>query len=204
MANAPEMTAPATKTNGRRAPKRMSTHIDFTPMVDLAFLLITFFMLTTELQKSNVMALVMPTNEIDQPAELADSKVLTLLLGSNDKIYWYEGIKNPHLDSTDFSVEGIRHVILDKKMRVQAAFGEEERPGNNLFQPKKMVSKLNILIKCTDGSTYKNLVDIFDEMKICAIGHYMLLEIAPEETAFIRNPAAGLQFNADRQIAAIR
>ena len=103
--------------------KKMSTRVDLTPMVDLGFLLITFFMLTTTLAKPQIMALVMPEKDIKKEdiEPVKESKVLTLLLGANDKVYWYEGITDAKLDSTDYSAEGLRQVILNKKDKVKEA-----------------------------------------------------------------------------------
>ncbi len=194
---------------GMRSPlartRRMSTKVDFTAMVDLAFLLITFFMLTTQLMKSNIMPIVMPENEhIDDENNVKHSQVLTLILGDNDKVYFYEGINDVHLDSTDFSSNGIRRVVLDKKDRVNAHLGEEEiddpkRPG-----ARKSVSKLYVIIKATKASRYKNVVDPFDEMKICEVARYAMLAISPNEEDFIRNPAAGLHFTVEEQMRANR
>ena len=116
------------KKDGKVRSKKMSTKIDFTPMVDLGFLLITFFMLTTTLAKPNIMALVMPEKDIKkEDVELVkESKVLTLMLGADDKVYWYEGITEAKLDSTDYSAEGMRKVILNKMEKVKGTFGEED------------------------------------------------------------------------------
>ena len=116
--------------DGKARSKKMSTKVDLTAMVDLAFLLITFFMLTTTLSKPNIMPIIMPEkkdiNEEDLEAT-KESQVLTLLLGGNDKVYFYEGITNAVLDSTDYSAEGLRAKILDKKDRVKAEWGEDEK-----------------------------------------------------------------------------
>ena len=95
------------KKGGKKRSKKMSTRVDLTPMVDLGFLLITFFMLTTTLAKPQIMALVMPEKDIkkEDVEPVKESKVLTLMLGANDKVYWYEGITEPKLDSTDYSAE---------------------------------------------------------------------------------------------------
>ena len=112
------------KKGGKVRSKKMSTRIDFTPMVDLGFLLITFFMLTTTLAKPQIMALVMPDKDIklEDVEPVKESKVLTLLLGGNDKVYWYEGITDAKLDSTDYSAEGVRQVILNKMDKVREQF----------------------------------------------------------------------------------
>ena len=193
--------------DGKARSKKMSTKVDLTAMVDLAFLLITFFMLTTTLSKPNIMPIIMPEkkdiNEEDLEAT-KESQVLTLLLGGNDKVYFYEGITNAVLDSTDFSAEGLRAKILDKKDRVKAEWGEDEKDDPKNPGQKKMVSKLNVIIKPTKESRYKNLVDTFDEMKICNIGRYVMLDISTQEENFIKNPAGGLQFSVEDQLKAAK
>jgi biopolymer transport protein ExbD len=104
---------------GKVRSKKLSTRVDLTPMVDLAFLLITFFMLTTTLSKPQIMPVVMPEKKLEDLEEFQatkESQVITLMLGANDKVYYYEGITDPKLDSTDYSAEGLRKVILDKKV----------------------------------------------------------------------------------------
>ncbi len=181
--------------------RRMSTKVDFTAMVDLAFLLITFFMLTTQLMKSNIMPIVMPENErIDEANDVKQSQVLTLILGDKDKVYFYEGINEARLDSTDFSANGLRRVILDKKGRVNTQFGEEEINDPKHPGTRKSVSKLYVIIKATKASRYKNVVDAFDEMKICDVARYAMLAVSKDEEAFIRNPAAGLHLTVEEQM----
>lgn len=191
------------KKGGKVRSKKMSTRIDFTPMVDLGFLLITFFMLTTTLAKPQIMALVMPDKDVkkDDLEPVKESKVLTLLLGANDKVYWYEGITNPTLDSTDYSAEGLRKVILNKMDKVKAQFGMEDYEDFKTKEPRKG-SYLNVLIKPTKDGKYKNLVDALDEMSITKVRYYVILDVSEAEEKFIKNPAAGLQFNADAQAEA--
>jgi biopolymer transport protein ExbD len=191
--------------DGKVRSKKMSTKVDFTAMVDLAFLLITFFMLTTTLAKPNIMPIVMPEKDLDKIDDLEatkESQVLTLLLGKDDKIYFYEGITDAKLDSTDYSAEGVRKVILGKKDRVKAQWGEDEKDDPKNAGQKKMYSKLNVVIKATKESRYKNMVDTFDEMKICNVARYVLLPISEKETDFIKNPAGGLKFSVADQAAA--
>lgn len=184
-------------------PRRISTRVDLTPMVDLGFLLITFFMLTTVLSKPQVMPVVMPDKTpIEDPPELTHRQVLTLILGAGDKVYWYEGITDARLDSTTYDASGLRQVILKKKKAVQELMGEGKRPAPGSPGQTRPVSKLAILIKATPEARYKNVVDVFDEMKICGIDHYVMLDISPQEMAFIRNPAAGLIFSEAEQVAA--
>ena len=183
--------------------KKMSTRVDLTPMVDLGFLLITFFMLTTTLAKPQIMALVMPEKDIKKEdiEPVKESKVLTLLLGANDKVYWYEGITDAKLDSTDYSAEGLRQVILNKKDKVKGQFGEEDYEDFKTKEPRKG-SFINVIIKPTNEARYKNLVDALDEMAICKVRYYVILDVSDLEKEFIKNPAGGLKFNVEEQIQA--
>ncbi|MEQ1745440.1 MAG: biopolymer transporter ExbD [Saprospiraceae bacterium] len=192
------------KGGGKVRSKKMSTRVDLTPMVDLAFLLITFFMLTTTLAKPQIMPVVMPEKDVDKDKlePTKESQVLTLLLGPDDKVYYYEGITDAKLDSTDYSAEGLRKVILDKKDRVKTQHGDAEKDDPKNPGQKKKVSKLNVIIKPTKDSRYKNLVDAFDEMKITNVALYVLLDISDQEMEFIKNPAGGLKFSVDEQVQA--
>jgi biopolymer transport protein ExbD len=195
------------KKGGKVRSKKMSTRIDFTPMVDLGFLLITFFMLTTTLAKPNIMALVMPEKDIkkEDVEPVKESKVLTLLLGGNDKVYYYEGITDAKLDSTDFSAEGLRTVILNKMDKVKTQFGTETFKKKNkegVEEERTDGSYINVLIKPTKDSRYKNLVDALDEMAICKVRYYVILDVSELEEKFIKDPASGLKFNVDEQVEA--
>jgi len=194
------------KKGGKVRSKKMSTRVDFTPMVDLGFLLITFFMLTTTLAKPNIMALVMPEKDIkkEDVEPVKESKVLTLLLGADDKVYWYEGITDAKLDSTDYSAEGLRQVILNKMDKVKGQFGTEtfKKKNKDGVEERTDGSFINVLIKPTKDSRYKNLVDALDEMAICKVRYYVILDVSPLEEKFIKDPAAGLKFNVEEQVEA--
>ncbi len=184
---------------GKRKPKKHSTHIDMTPMVDLMCLLITFFMLTTAFSKPKVMEIVLPEkikkNEKVEPPKIADSRTLNIILGPNDKVYWYPGKADAAalvpLQETNFSATGIRQVLLDRN---RALFKKIEQ-----FQQDVISGKINIkqdslrsairklktdddtgpivLIKFYKKSKYKNLVDIIDEMSIVGIARYIITDI---------------------------
>ncbi|MBK8555352.1 MAG: biopolymer transporter ExbD [Lewinellaceae bacterium] len=190
---------------GKKRAKKLSTRVDLTPMVDLAFLLITFFMLTTTLAKPNIMPVVMPEKDVDEETAKAtkESQVLTLMLGADDKVYYYEGISDAKLDSTDYSAEGLRKVILDKKDRVRQQFPDEEKEDEKTGE-KKYYSKMSVIIKPTKDARYKNIVDAFDEMKITNVVSYVLLEISDKELEFIKNPAGGLDFSVEEQVQAAK
>ncbi len=146
-------------------------------MVDLGFLLITFFMLTTKLMEENAMELRMPAKEEAKSSIIKESKVLTLLLNQPGTVHFYYGISNATLDSTDFSSTGIRQAILEKKKKVEDEFGADETV---------------VLIKPGDESTYQDVINAIDEMAICEIQRYVLMELTQAEVDFIKNPADGL------------
>ncbi len=150
-----------------RKSAKVSTKIDMTPMVDLAFLLITFFMLTTTFSKPNVMEIAMPDKTEDKDIDtspVAASRCLTLILDKDQKVYWYRGMVQENLDiqRTDFGTsEGVRKVLITQT--------EEIRQKTN----KDAV----ILIKATDQAKYKNLVDILDEMHITHQAIYAIVDV---------------------------
>lgn len=131
--------------------------VDLTAMVDLAFLLITFFMLTTSLSKPVAMDVAKPDEQIDGlPIPVPASRSMTILLGKHNKVAWYmgeAGKSQPVIEGFD----RIRQSILVNKLKVQSA-----NPDN----PKK---SLFIIIKPTAGANYKNFVDIMDELKVANI-----------------------------------
>lgn len=151
----------------KKGPKKQSTKIDMTPMVDLAFLLLTFFMLTTTFAKPNVMQISMPVkpeNEVEQPP-LKASNALTIYLGPNDKVYYLDGLADEptaKIETTDFSTNGIRKHILQR------------RKDNIAFNQGK--EKLFVMIKPLKTARYKNMVDILDEMNIATVGAYALIK----------------------------
>jgi biopolymer transport protein ExbD len=152
--------------SGNTKSKRHSAHIDMTPMVDLAFLLLTFFVLTSTLRNPLAMEIQMP-DKPDTPVvqpEVTSERVLTLVLGENNKIYWYHGIIDPKVEVTNFSPTGIRKVLLEKNAAI-----------------KKMV----LLVKPSDKSRYKNMVDILDEIDITNIQHYYLVDETTEDRQLI-------------------
>jgi biopolymer transport protein ExbD len=156
------------KKEGKVRSKKTSTRIDMTPMVDLAFLLLTFFVMTTTLNKPQTMEITMPEKpkEQDKQPLVNEKHVLTLILGANNKVYWYLGITDPKVELSDFSNDGIRKVLLQQNAQI-----------------KEMV----VLIKPSDESKYKNVVDILDEMNISNIARYALVDITPVDKELIKD-----------------
>ncbi|GAA0533138.1 ExbD/TolR family protein [Chitinophaga japonensis] len=156
--------------------KVLSTRVDMTPMVDLGFLLITFFMLATTLAAPKAMDLALPRNDGDS-MQLADSKALTIMLGGNNRIAYYEGMGNdparpPQVRHTSFAMhKGIGDVIRAKRRQVM------ERHGKN---------ELMVLIKADSSANYRNMVDIMDEMLINDVPRYALVALTPAEQEMLR------------------
>lgn len=145
--------------------KKASTRIDMTPMVDLAFLLLTFFMLTTSLLDPPVIEIEKASdNETQSGPSINENNVVTILLSGDNKIYWYRGITNPKVYRSDYSGSGIRKI---------------------LFAKKKEIAGLHILIKPGDQSRYKNMVDILDELIITEIKNYSLVKMTPVDRQLI-------------------
>ena len=163
---------------GKKRAKKMSTKIDMTPMVDLAFLLLTFFMLTTTFAKPNVMQLTMPVKKTDdvEDTKIKASQAMTIVLGKDNKAYYYFGLNTPldktvakpELKVTNFSANGIRQVLLDRQRQ----------------QPEPI-----ILIKPSEGSKYKNMVDILDEMNITNQKKYALVKVPKDDLDLIKESA---------------
>ncbi len=146
-------------TTGVRRSKKLSTKVDLTPMVDLGFLLITFFVFTTSMTQPSAMNLVLPA---DGPSlQVAESKTLNLILSEDNKVHFYTGNEVGKMGCTDFSPSGIRNVLLHMQK------GVEERFGNK--------AETVILIHPTNTSSYKNLIDILDEIQLSGIKKYALL-----------------------------
>jgi len=187
--------------------KKSSTHIDMTPMVDLAFLLLTFFMLTTTFSKPKTMEINMPVKP-DKPEEeqkIKESQALTILLSANNKIVWYTGLgddpaKPPVTNTADFSLNGprgIHKVILDRNQDIFAkvqltkdsiARGilKEDEGKKHIAGYKGFKDGLVVLIKPDSTAKYKNVVDILDEMNVCAVGRFAIVDITDSEKELLK------------------
>ncbi|MHA4809565.1 ExbD/TolR family protein [Flavitalea flava] len=147
---------------GVKKSKKLSTRVDLTPMVDLGFLLITFFIFTTTMSQPTAMKLNLPkdTDKPDEQNKLKESAALTVMPAKQNQVYYYEGLDPTKIQTSTFKT--IRDVILDKKRRTD---------------PKDFM----VIIKPTQDATYKNTVDMLDEMKIDDVKRYALVDISPDE-----------------------
>ncbi|MBM3405308.1 MAG: biopolymer transporter ExbD [Bacteroidetes bacterium] len=199
------------KKGGKRRPKKHSTHIDMTPMVDLMCLLITFFMLTTAFAKAKVMVITMPekdpTEQIKDQPEIPAFRTLNVLLSGDDKLYYYIGVADPKkpplptLIKSDFSKDGIRKVLLEKNKdlftkifeyrdkRIKGEIEVADTTADNTIKEMKKADKKGpiVLIKANDLAKYKDIVNIIDEMAICNIASYAVVDISPVELEMLKN-----------------
>lgn len=162
----------------RRAVKH-ACKIDMTPMVDLGFLLISFFVITTELSKPAAMNLYMPAD--GEGTDLGASNALTVIPAADNKIYYYFGkwedaVNNGTVYSTNYSGENsLRKIIIHK---------QEELDRNPISKEKR--NGLMLLVKPTSGASYKNIVDVLDETAINLVKKYALLKITPAEEEWVK------------------
>ncbi|MDR1504034.1 MAG: biopolymer transporter ExbD [Prevotella sp.] len=188
-------------------PKKETLRVDFTPMVDMNMLLITFFMFCTTLSKPQVMDIAMPTNEKlneDEEVKVKESKAITLILGENNKVYYYTGIPNYEdyttLKETDFSPEGLRALLLDRNKSIVAKMKElkhekfvtNKRMSDEEFQTRSKEIKGDkdgqvVVIKPTADANYANLVDALDEMQICSIDKYAIVDMTEGDQFLLEN-----------------
>jgi len=179
---------------GVKKAKKQSTRVDMTPMVDLAFLLITFFIYTTTMATPSTLKLSMPKDEKDEKnlTEVKQSGALTVMLGKGDQVYYYEGELLP--DASNFlstNFKGIRDVIINKKKTVMSIHRHDGGcqkiwEKNNGDQKSCLDKDFMVIIKPNEEATYKNTVDILDEMKINAVQRYAIIDIQPVENQLIR------------------
>ena len=160
---------------GKRRAKKMSTRIDMTPMVDLAFLLLTFFMLTTTFAKPTVMQLTMPaTPKEEVDSGLTASRAMTIILGEGHRVHYFFGLHAPQdktvpipeLKTTSFAPDGIRQVLLAR---------QQQPPG------------LVVLIKPSAESKYQDMIDVLDEMNITSQKKYALVKITQDDLNLLKN-----------------
>jgi len=191
-------------------PRKMETRVDFTPMVDMNMLLITFFMFCTSMIKPQTMEIVMPTKDENiteqEKNKVKDTNAITLILGEDNKIYYYLGkpdyknyssLKVANYGGTDDKNSlrslllernrvGIAQVLKLKQLKYKKQISDEDF--------KKGVSDIKnskdgqvVILKPTDESTYMNLIDALDEMQICSIGKYAIVEAEAGDKFLVKN-----------------
>ena len=194
------------KKKGGSKQKKISVFVDFTPMVDMNMLLITFFMLCTSLSKPQTMEINMPSNDKkiteEDKSKVADSRSVTLLLTGGDSIFYFNGLPNfkdyNSLKLTSYKSDGLRAILLKKNAAVVSQINALKQQKLDLKinqdQFTKQASVLKngkntpvVMIKATDKATYKNLIDALDEMQICNIGVYVIDTISKGDRYLLKN-----------------
>jgi len=191
--------------------KKINARVDFTPMVDMMMLLITFFMLCTTLARPKSMEINMPSNKEDlkeeQQNKVKASDAITLLLDKDDKIYYYQGIPEiDNLKETTYGENGLRKMLAQKninaiqkvkQLRKKYAAMVTSNVQKEEQQKKEFEKELgdiraaegtpNVIIKATDEANYRNLIDALDEMQICDIGKYVIVPITDFDKQMIEH-----------------
>lgn len=167
---------------GKVRSKKQNPRVDMTPMVDLNFLLLMFFMFTTTFSKPNVMDLGLPAKPKDKTQTPANTEIdltnsISIIIGKDNRVFWHQmdqaGLNEQTLNETTFDREGIRKVIEQAKARAKK---------QDLF---------TVIIKPTDDAVYKNFVDILDEMAITKNERYGVTDIKPWEKAVYEKKVGG-------------
>lgn len=200
MAQVPEGGGGGGGRHEKKRAKKGSTHIDMTPMVDLAFLLLTFFILTTTMYKPSTLQMTFPVPpKDDQPFEETKlDNAVTLLLTKNDQIFYYEGKFDPEatqLSRTDFSQ--VQKLLVEKNKDAVARLNQlardynEKKVTDEEYEARRREIKgdprnLKAIIKTDADAKYRNMIDMVDEMDISGIGSYGVMdELKPEEQALL-------------------
>jgi Biopolymer transport protein len=180
-------------------PQRKTLRVDFTPMVDMNMLLITFFMFCTTLSIPQVMDIAMPADTPDKYPQKA-SKSVTVILGEQNKMYYYEGLANyeDYTSLKETNSLGVRAMLLERNSQNAKAINDLRKKRNRneiseeVFRAKVKAVKssedgLRVLIKPTKESNYRNLVDVLDEMQICGIDKYAIVDLEEGDTFLMQN-----------------
>lgn len=185
----------------KKRAKKSSTKIDMTPMVDLAFLLLTFFILTSTFNKPKALDLAFPAKpKGDEPIDKVKANGISILLGENGKVYWYPGALKPEtvIEKTNFSNTGLRMIFANgnsKVVKQMNALRTEAKKwdysqgvADSIFKLKSKDIKggdeaLVVLIKADEKASYKNVIDVVDELNITDIGKFAIMDMTPEEKA---------------------
>jgi len=183
---------------GVKKAKKLSTRVDMTPMVDLGFLLITFFVFTATMSSPTTLDLNMPKDikKQEDQTEVKESSVLTIMLGKADQVYYYEGKLVVDATGNNFkqtTFKGIRDIIINKKKEVMDRYYQRPDPACEAKAKAegKPVSNCAdkdfvVIIKPSDDATYRNTVDILDEMTINQVRTYAMVKIADVEYELIK------------------
>ncbi|MEI6947521.1 biopolymer transporter ExbD [Paraflavisolibacter sp. H34] len=175
-----QMDVPAVVSGKKHRTFRPSLRVDMTPMVDLGFLLITFFILTSTMAESRVAQLAMPAD--GPPSKAPESNTISVLLGKDNKAYvyygrWEEAVQQKKVFATSYNLyTGLGAFVRAKQKQMADA-------------PDQLI----YLIKPSDESTYENVIDALDEATINGIKRYAVVPLSPEEKTYVASAPANHQ-----------
>jgi biopolymer transport protein ExbD len=144
--------------------KKRSTAIDMTPLVDLGFLLVTFFILTSAYAKPQAMPLQMPKNQQNAKMPVYASGTISIFIGADDQVFYQQGLDKT-LQRSNYAPEGIRKVLMDKK--------------------RQSAEKCFVVVKATQQAKYKNLIDLLDEIKVMGITNFAITDLNDADKALL-------------------
>lgn len=194
----------------KKRAKKLSTRIDMTPMVDLAFLLLTFFVMTSTFNKAKTMEINFPVDEKNPNPDKVNN-ALTFLMSKDNKIFYYYGefyaagntAGNPptELTKTDFSKDGLHKLLLERNKTTVEEINQlteqlkSRAIADTTYKRLAIKSKgakkaLTVLIKADDKAVYKNVIDLIDELNVCQVGKYVVVDMMPAEFELLTAAAA--------------
>jgi biopolymer transport protein ExbD len=183
-------------------------------MVDLACLLLTFFMLTTAFTKPKVMEIVMPRENKDQKNEVDKKRVINIILAENDQVFFYNGMADPTTGSlptmikSNLTDQGIRKILLHRNRdlfeqiyyfndSVARELGEYTKTTRESAEKRIKKMRMNdtngpvILIKAAEGTKYGTVVNVLDEMSITNIARFAVVNINSVEKKMLQDALNG-------------
>lgn len=172
------------KKKGGPKQKKKSTKVDMTAMVDVAFLLLTFFILTTTLASPSAMEIAKPPpieedKPDNEPKKVDEKKIMTLILGEKDQVHYYQGMpEDGPLRTTDFGEEGVRKIISDHLNRYPNRCPKGTKDTKNCWDPI-------FVVKPNATCVYRNVVDILDELRISGATKYSYTEVTGADSLFL-------------------
>ena len=162
------------KKGNRSSLDKLAVRVDLTAMVDLAFLLITFFMLATSLAKPRIMPVAMP---VGPAGAVSEKTTMTICLGKNNRVLWYRGMPDKPLsvpEVVDYSKKGLRRTIIET--------------GKTIF--KTTGKNMMVIVKPSPHSVYANMVDALDELNIANVQLYAIANISPKDIDLLKQQKA--------------
>lgn len=205
--------------------KKMNARVDFTPMVDMIMLLVTFFMLCTTLLKPQTMEITMPADKDEANKEnnsqVDKGNVVTIFVANDNKIFYCEGEQiDANMKETAYGKDGIRAILLKKNLGAAKKVEELKKKYASLYSSNVAKAEENkenynkelqeikdgkenpvVIIKPSDGATYLNLIDVLDEMQNCYIGKYFIDKVNQNDADMVGKLGGKIDVPEDKAAA---